>query len=520
MTRIAGAAALLVAALVAAEVPRAETGGSPPLPAGDEAALLLRDNVVKIVSQWEDGHAENGFGIIAGEVDGDLFIATANHVVRNAADPFAGDGGDASEVRVEFFSRRGEMFPATLLATSNPDDDLAVLRAQAPNGVSWRQQALSSDQAERSMPVWYVGRSGDWYVPSSPGAINNIGLDKRIAVDDLNVQVGTSGAPLVGESGIMGIIVEESGGIAYVLPIGFIESAFRFWNHPWQLAALSGGSGTQQSSNQPCRITGLVFDSESNQPIPGVWIDLYRDIGQSGRPEQLQANVATSGPNGQFSVNCGGVDDSEFPLLLAVRHRDWVATRITGQSIRFKDQWEGINIALAMSTIELRNSRSGSQNDDTTARDFARGEALYNRGDFREALPLLTSAADAGHGKAAYYLGSMYLNGRGVTKDESLALKWVRAAAAAGEAEGFFLMGTIYARGLAGQDRNDRGALRFYEQAADAGSTRAYWQLGIRYEQGIGVEADVRSAIAWYQRAAAAGNRPAEEALARLGVSR
>ena len=490
---------------------------------GDELALALRQNVVKITSEWGDGYAENGFGFIVGARPGEVYIVTANHVVRRVAEAFSENEGPATRIRIEYFSRRGEIFDAKLLATSSAENDLAVLRAPVPDGLSWRKEAVSPDEAERAMPVWFVGRTGDWYVPSSPGAVNGIGLDNRIAADNLNVQVGTSGAPLIGENGILGMIVEEAGGIAYALPIAYIEQAFRIWNHPWQLAALPGAKIGETKSDGTCRIAGLVFDSDTNRPLSGVWLDLYRAPDENyPRPKRLQAGVATTGPDGRFSINCGGVADDAFPLLLAVRHRDWLATHITGQSIAFKDRWDGINIALATKTFDRRENRadpdSRSDRGGSGAEAVARGEALYKRGDFRAAYPLFKSAAESGNGKAAYYLGTMYLNGRGVTKNEKEAVKWISRSARKGEAEGLFLMGTLYARGIGGLEASDRRAASYYLRAAKAGSVRAYWQLGIRYERGQGVPRDLKQAIVWYEMAAKAGNSAAERALARLGV--
>jgi hypothetical protein len=48
--------------------------------------------------------------------------------------------------------------------------------------------------------------------------------------------VGTSGAPLVADDGIAGMIVaDDAGGVSRALGIAFIERAFSHWAHPWQL---------------------------------------------------------------------------------------------------------------------------------------------------------------------------------------------------------------------------------------------------------------------------------------------
>jgi hypothetical protein len=49
------------------------------------------------------------------------------------------------------------------------------------------------------------------------------------------VQPGTSGAPLIAESGIIGMIVTNAGGISVAVCIDIIKQAFEQWKLPWNL---------------------------------------------------------------------------------------------------------------------------------------------------------------------------------------------------------------------------------------------------------------------------------------------
>ena len=53
-------------------------------------------------------------------------------------------------------------------------------------------------------------------------------------------------------------------------------------------------------------------------------------------------------------------------------------------------------------------------------------------------------AADQGHAKAQYNLGSMYSNGQGVARDDSAAMKWYRMAADQGNAKAEGNLGVMY----------------------------------------------------------------------------
>jgi TPR repeat protein len=55
-----------------------------------------------------------------------------------------------------------------------------------------------------------------------------------------------------------------------------------------------------------------------------------------------------------------------------------------------------------------------------------------------------------------------------------------------------------------------------FEIAAKAGNTAGQYSLGVCYEEGKGVPRDLEKALFWYTTAAAAGDRDAELAVARL----
>ena len=59
-------------------------------------------------------------------------------------------------------------------------------------------------------------------------------------------------------------------------------------------------------------------------------------------------------------------------------------------------------------------------------------------------------------------------------------------------------------------------ALAVLTPAAEAGNAQAQALLGMAYENGLGVPPDSAAAQKWYQRAAQAGDAPAQVALAQL----
>lgn len=212
---------------------------------GEALALALRNNVVGIVAERGDG-VHNGFGFIVAERQGQVFIVTANHVVRSG-----GPDGEARRILVRFFQEQGRSYQATLLETSDQTYDLAVLQVPLPAGLTWQRAVLGPQRAERRTPVWFVGRSGEWYVPTVPGRINTLTLDLKYLLDNLPVRVGTSGAPLIADTGLIGMVTSDASESSEAVSMDILARAFAQWNLPWQLTPWRGGEPPDVRSEPP-----------------------------------------------------------------------------------------------------------------------------------------------------------------------------------------------------------------------------------------------------------------------------
>jgi TPR repeat protein len=127
--------------------------------------------------------------------------------------------------------------------------------------------------------------------------------------------------------------------------------------------------------------------------------------------------------------------------------------------------------------------------------------------DFRDAIPLLTRAANAGHPRAQATLGLAYLQGdQGVPHDDRRAAYWLQRAAAQGHRAAQYQLGSMYEEGLGGLARNDATAARYYLLSARQGFPEAQFALGLSYEFGEGVPRNRRTAVYWLRQAAAQGD--------------
>ncbi len=208
---------------------------------GAELAHDLRHNVVAIRAVWIDGSEHDGFGLMVGSEGDETYIVTADHVVRGIG-PGAKPDAKAKKIKIELYDKRGQTFDAKLLGTREKSIDVAVITARLPGDVTWRKTVLASepDALGYGDEVWFIGRDRSWYVPAKSGAVNRINrLHHRIVVDALAVRKGTSGAPLVADGGIVGMIVRDDAAESRATLIDAIETAFIDWGHPWDLSPLA-----------------------------------------------------------------------------------------------------------------------------------------------------------------------------------------------------------------------------------------------------------------------------------------
>jgi len=110
-------------------------------------------------------------------------------------------------------------------------------------------------------------------------------------------------------------------------------------------------------------------------------------------------------------------------------------------------------------------------------------------------------AAEQGNAEAQKTLGSMYLEGQGVAKDDEQAVHWYRKAAEQGYPPGQNNLGTMYADGM-GVAKNDEQAIYWYLKAAEQGNPIGQTNLGAMYSEGQGVAKDDEQAVHWYRKAA------------------
>lgn len=144
--------------------------------------------------------------------------------------------------------------------------------------------------------------------------------------------------------------------------------------------------------------------------------------------------------------------------------------------------------------------------------DFAAAMISYRRADFATAVPLLRKAADAGHAEAQAVLASVL----DASDSDEEAVVYYRKAAAAGNLNGIFGLGTMLAAGE-GVKKDVQGAKVLITRAAEGGHKQAIGVLAQVYIRGeLEITEDERKgkeALKWITLAADDGFLVALEAL-------
>ncbi len=148
--------------------------------------------------------------------------------------------------------------------------------------------------------------------------------------------------------------------------------------------------------------------------------------------------------------------------------------------------------------------------------DLSQALRDYDNGLYAQAAPVLIEHARKGEIEAQYKLSVMHFYGRGVPEDENEAMVWAQRAAAQGDVNAMYFIGTMYVFGdtlHTTVEDADVEAAKWYFEAARRGHADAEYGLGLLFLAGKGVAQDQGEAFKWIGRAARHGHVNAQDFL-------
>lgn len=197
---------------------------------GRKVAERQRDNVVSVHSEgW-------GWGIIVGKSKGALYIAVPNHVIRGY------DDMEEKSAKIAFITTQGEYITADINSVfqNSADEDLAILVIQDNPRFHYSRAKFScTKHSAVGQYVWSVGRDNYWIVSSDSGkVVSYTGINnEKIIIEGLTGVSNMSGAPIISEYGIVGIIlsdeVKPGTNSVEALSLQYIEEYFKTNDFPY-----------------------------------------------------------------------------------------------------------------------------------------------------------------------------------------------------------------------------------------------------------------------------------------------
>lgn len=140
---------------------------------------------------------------------------------------------------------------------------------------------------------------------------------------------------------------------------------------------------------------------------------------------------------------------------------------------------------------------------------FALGKYYSVTEDYEQAAINFRLAAGQEYAPAQFELAHIYMYGRGCSRSDSEAEKWLLKAAKQEYTPAQFELACNYIVGH-GFKKNNNEALRWLQNAAQLGNTQAQVFLGQLYHKGEICEQDNNQAVFWFVAAAIKGNKKAQ----------
>jgi hypothetical protein len=274
---------------------------------GFELAIQLRPNVVRISSGLREG-----FGLIFAEKQGYVFIVTSKRTIANP-----------EQIQVSFFDGTKPYLNADA-KIRNDIPDLTVLRvkAKAPDG--WTKNCYT-DEVSNYSKVWFIGRSGKWYVPSrsSIGVTREVSSTK-ILFDIGSIEESSAGGPLLSEKGILGIITSDSPEESEALRISQVKRVLINSGYPFDLEPRMLASA---NANDNCK---LMLQ--------------YMGVGKSANDTDVPLNVYLK----TLKINGKNVEleKDAFPMLLSHLPCGKVTYHVEGDLTNGTHVWKGLGEGL------------------------------------------------------------------------------------------------------------------------------------------------------------------------------
>jgi len=159
--------------------------------------------------------------------------------------------------------------------------------------------------------------------------------------------------------------------------------------------------------------------------------------------------------------------------------------------------------------IALYMQLSAPDYGDINADGLKLGQQAYDQKDYAEAAKWFRLGAKKGGKQAQYLFAMLYRDGQGVDRDDVQAVYWLKLAAAQKYTRAQYQLATMLEHGRGVDQADVVAAAKWYRKAAVSGDAGAALHLAMLYAEGQGVKKNDAEALDWAVKSSEAGNREA-----------
>jgi ankyrin repeat protein/S1-C subfamily serine protease len=346
----------------------------------------------------------SGAGIILSHEGNRIYLATANHVVRQGT-------AEAKTIDVQLKALAPRWHRARLLPSiGDPELDLAILAVDGivgPNLDFCRlpmQLGGDSSQLRRGDAVYPVGYPGGilWAMPLSPDHASQV-FPSQISFESQFVRVGFSGGALLNKQGeIVGMITADEPPLGRAVPSALILEAVRTAGYPVQL------SGPAERAKLPLHVAAKAGDLAAIRRLLENCAD-PNVADAAGRTALHEAAVQGSGDAIRLLVSAGARPHAWALIRSEDSEREW------GTPLHFAAEHgrvEAVKALLAPGDVDLETLWRGyDEHEIEQANTALHLAAQHNRADVAEVLIVAGATLEAHTRKGLTPLGIAAANG-------------------------------------------------------------------------------------------------------------
>lgn len=156
-------------------------------------------------------------------------------------------------------------------------------------------------------------------------------------------------------------------------------------------------------------------------------------------------------------------------------------------------------------TILPASSNGGpSQSGMSAATAIKIGQKAFDESDWSRAFAALSRACDLDVMEGCSALGSLYINGNGVAKDEARGVALIRKACTAGDNSGCGRLGSVLILGAGGTPVDIKQGRSLLEMSCKNGFGRACFNLGFYHSDGKLLKSELPVALKYFEQGCAA----------------